>query len=153
MSYKSINWDNVEFKDEKRFLSNMYPCKVEIDGIVYQSSENYYMAMKFDGVDEDKVKQLQECTPLKSKNLANKWKEYIRDDWDGVKVSVMRKAVRHKFDQNEDLKRLLLATGDSHLEERNDWNDTFWGTCNGKGDNNLGILLMQLRSIYKALEL
>lgn len=26
-----INWDNVEFKNEKRFLSNMYPCKIIFD--------------------------------------------------------------------------------------------------------------------------
>jgi hypothetical protein len=40
---------------------------------------------------------------------------------------------------------LLLDTSDKVLIEENNWNDTFWGVCNGVGENNLGRLLMQVR--------
>lgn len=32
------------------------------------------------------------------------------------------------------------------LIEGNTWGDTFWGVCRGKGENNLGKILMRLRS-------
>ena len=30
--------------------------------------------------------------------------------------------------------------------EGNNWNDTFWGVCRGKGRNELGKVLMKVRS-------
>ena len=140
-----INWDNVEFKGDKRFLSNMYPCEIVIDAITYPSSENYYMAMKFKGTDEEKMSQLSKCSPLESKKTAGKWKKFIRKDWDDIKVDVMRKALTAKFTQNADLMALLINTKGLKLEERNDWNDTFWGTYLGEGQNMLGKLLMEIR--------
>ena len=38
-----------------------------------------------------------------------------------------------------------MATGNAVLVEKNDWGDTFWGVCSGKGENYLGRLLMQVR--------
>jgi len=52
--------------------------------------------------------------------------------------------VREKFKQ-EDLKQMLLDTGDQELVEGNTWNDTFWGVCRGEGQNNLGKILMKVR--------
>jgi len=147
----SINWDNVEFKDDKRFLSNMFPVTVVIDGISYPSPENYYMSMKFATVCDKLVTELQECTPLNSKTIANKNKDKIRPDWDDIKLGVMRVGVMAKFAQNTSLVKQLLDTGDEYLEERNDWNDTFWGTYQGKGSNHLGSLLMEVRNYYKGL--
>jgi predicted NAD-dependent protein-ADP-ribosyltransferase YbiA (DUF1768 family) len=60
----------------------------------------------------------------------------------------MRDIVRAKFDQNEDLKIKLMATGAALLVEGNDWGDTFWGRCDGKGGNVLGSILMELRGFY-----
>ena len=142
---RKINWDNVEFKGDRRFLSNMYPCKIVIDSIEYPSTENYYMAMKFKGSDDEKMNQLSKCSPLESKKTAHKWKKFVRKDWEDVKVDVMRKALTAKFTQNTYLMELLINTKGLKLEERNDWKDTFWGTYLGKGDNMLGKLLMEIR--------
>jgi predicted NAD-dependent protein-ADP-ribosyltransferase YbiA (DUF1768 family) len=39
----------------------------------------------------------------------------------------------------------LDATGDRKLVEGNYWHDTFWGVCNGVGENYLGEILMHVR--------
>ena len=50
-----------------------------------------------------------------------------------------------KFTQNPELAEKLLATGEQELVEGNNWNDTFWGMCRGKGKNMLGNILMKIR--------
>ena len=70
---------------------------------------------------------------------------WLRNDWEKVKCDVMLKALLAKFTQHEDLKRLLLSTGNRHLVEHTS-NDSFWGDGgNGSGQNNLGRLLMEVR--------
>ena len=69
----------------------------------------------------------------------------LRRDWDSVKVSVMTEAVLAKFSQHEDLRALLLATGDAMLIEHTD-NDDYWGDGgDGSGKNMLGRILMRVR--------
>lgn len=41
------------------------------------------------------------------------------------------------------------ATAEELLVEGNNWNDTFWGVCRGRGENNLGRILMKVRSEVK----
>ena len=59
-----------------------------------------------------------------------------------VKVKLMFVLVTEKFKQNPELKQKLLETGNQELIEGNTWNDTFWGVCNGQGQNWLGKILM-----------
>lgn len=73
----------------------------------------------------------------------------LRPDWNEVKVSIMRNVLALKFRQNPDLREKLLATGEAELIEGNHWKDTFWGVCNGVGENWLGKLLMELREELK----
>lgn len=71
----------------------------------------------------------------------------LRPDWENVKLSIMEEIVCAKFIQNEYLREMLRSTGNAMLEEGNVWNDTFWGVNNktGKGENNLGKILMRVR--------
>ena len=59
----------------------------------------------------------------------------------------MEGTVLLKFNQNPELKRKLIATGDAVLVEENYWGDKFWGVCSktGEGENHLGIILMKTR--------
>ncbi len=57
----------------------------------------------------------------------------------------MRAAVRAKFEQHEDLRALLLSTGNAKLVEHTA-NDDYWGDGGGYGKNMLGRILMEVRS-------
>jgi ribA/ribD-fused uncharacterized protein len=125
-----------------RFLSNFYKASfVDDDDVQWETSEHYYQAGKF--TDETFIEEVRN-TPLK-KLKKKAYSKKSRLDWNEIKIEVMRKALRYKFTQNEDIRKLLLDTGNSHLEETNTWKDFFWGVCYGLGDNHLGILLMELR--------
>ena len=65
-------------------------------------------------------------------------------DWEEIKDSIMYLGLRQKF-HNPTLQKKLLATGEEELIEGNWWNDTYWGVCNGVGQNNLGKILMEVR--------
>jgi len=69
--------------------------------------------------------------------LRANWNEFYR-------LPAMLTALRYKFAIPE-LRHLLIATGDSYLEETNTWNDQFWGVCDGEGKNMLGKFLMKVR--------
>ena len=42
------------------------------------------------------------------------------------------------------------AGGYAILVEGNSWGDEFWGVCEGRGENRLGCLLMDVRSDLRA---
>lgn len=69
----------------------------------------------------------------------------LRPDWDDIRDEVMLQLLRSKFRERAEMRNLLLATGDAQLVEGNDWGDTYWGVCRGRGQNRLGQLLMQVR--------
>ena len=69
----------------------------------------------------------------------------LRPDWETVKYDIMYEVCKAKFEQNDDLREMLLDTGDAYLEEGNTWNDRCWGTCRGVGENHLGKILMRIR--------
>ena len=73
----------------------------------------------------------------------------IVPDWSKTKFSRMRDVLRAKYTQHPDLQALLLSTGDARLVEScktdNAVNRT-WGEVNGKGQNMLGVLLMEVRA-------
>ena len=143
------------------FLSNFYPCKIVHQGITYPSTEHYYVAMK---VNDDQVINGQfypkadvrelvarVSTPGQVKRFGSTLK--LRKDWDNVKFEVMEWCLREKF-KDENLKQMLLQTGDEELIESNYWHDVVWGVCTcqkcgNKGENNLGKLLMKIRSEIK----
>lgn len=58
-------------------------------------------------------------------------------------------ALKAKFTQHEDLRKLLLKTEDKILIEHTE-NDSYWGDGgDGSGKNKLGKLLMKLRENLK----
>ena len=60
----------------------------------------------------------------------------------------MKRVIKAKFQQHPYLKEKLLALNE-YIVEDNTWNDKFWGRCNGKGENNLGKILIEVRQELK----
>jgi len=136
-----------EFRGTKYFLSNFYNCKIKYEGIIYPSVENAYQASKT--LDFEERKQFIHITPEKARQLGRQLQ--LRKDHCNLKLIIMKELLQIKFN-NKELKLKLLSTGDEWLEEKNTWNDTYWGTCNGIGENNLGKLLMNIRNKHKITE-
>lgn len=128
------------FRGEYAFLSNFYPCEVIYEGIVYPSSEHAYQAAKSSNRDE-KLFISRLPTPGKTKRHKT---QFPRADFHVVKIELMYEILKIKF-KNSVLSSLLRKTGNLTITEDNTWGDTFWGVCNGVGDNNLGTLLMVVR--------
>jgi ribA/ribD-fused uncharacterized protein len=132
----------TKFHGNYRWLSNFTPCKVTYDGIEYDCIENAYQASKTLNL-EDRL-EFQDITPWKAKRLGSNLE--IRNDWEHIKVPIMRDLLIQKFAAPA-FKKLLLATGRQEIQEGNLWNDTFWGFClsTNKGKNILGKLIMEIR--------
>lgn len=134
------------FQNEYRFLSNFWPCLIQWEGLLYPTLEHAYAASK---TSDPLIKiQIQLCaTPGDAKEYLASRNLQADIAWTKErKLGVMEKLLLIKFGgQAPLLTRALMATGDAELVEGNDWDDTFWGVCNGEGENNLGKLLMRVR--------
>lgn len=129
------------FRGQHRFLSNFYLARVRLDGVQYPTVEHAYQAAKT--TDEEERKKIRTAgSPGEAKKMGRR--VTIRPDWTEIRIQVMTDLVRQKFAQ-EPYRSLLLRTGHCELIEGNRWNDTFWGVCNGVGENHLGKILMQIR--------
>jgi ribA/ribD-fused uncharacterized protein len=123
------------------FLSNFAGVDVQLDGATYPSVEAAYQAAKT--TDARQRAKFTSAAAPDAKKMGRRLK--LRPDWESVKVDVMAGLLRQKF-ALEPLRGQLLATGDAELVEGNYWGDTFWGVCQGVGENWLGRLLMQVRA-------
>lgn len=133
------------FKGEYFFLSNFYPTKIKYNGIQYLNNEAAFQAQKCTTM-EDRIK-FSYLNPSDAKKLGRRI--ILRNDWESVKISIMREIVFEKFKQNPHLTEKLLDTGNIYLEEGNNWGDRIWGTVNGVGRNELGKILMEVRKEIK----
>ena len=142
--------DNVlGFFGEFRFLSNFWPCEFRWEDITWSTSEHAYQAAKLKN--KELMVKFSKLSTAKDAKIAGQLIS-CREDWDQVKYLIMYEIVSAKFNQNPELRRMLLDTGTAYLEETNTWNDTTWGVCRGVGKNWLGMILMQVRSELSRVE-
>jgi len=84
--------------------------------------------------------------------LGRSRKVRLRPDWDKAKDGIMRQAVLAKFTQHDDIRAILIETGDALLVEHTA-NDDYWGDGgDGSGKNMLGKILMSVREELRAQE-
>lgn len=133
------------FSDENRFLSNFENCEIWFEGIKYPSTENAYQAAK--SLFTDIRLKFSDISSSEAKKLGKTI--LVRDDWKEVRFGTMSLLVFQKFCVHEKLRTKLIATGEKYIEETNWWGDIYWGVCNGKGENNLGKILMNVREFWK----
>lgn len=134
-----------KFNGEYDFLSNFYFSKIKYEGKTYKSVEHAFQAAKTNSATHKQW--VQEAHSAREAKRRGK-QIPLREDWEKVKLNIMLEICRIKF-KDPYLQKLLSDTGDLELIEGNTWNDTFWGVCNGKGQNNLGKILMQVRDELK----
>ena len=130
--------------DEYGCFSNFAAYPIKLDGKMWPTSEHYFQAQKFDDVEHsDAIRKAK--SPMIAVRMGRDRKKKLRRDWESVKVSIMTDAVRAKFSQHEDLRDVLLGTGDAKIVEHTE-NDDYWGDGgDGRGKNMLGQILMRVR--------
>ncbi len=129
-------------------FSNFAPYPIRLKGKTWPTNEHYFQAQKFAGApDEEEIRQ--EESPMVAARMGRSRKRPLRKDWESVKDRIMHEAVLAKFTQHEDLKAMLLGTGDARIVEHTE-NDNYWGDGgDGSGKNKLGIILMRVREELK----
>lgn len=131
------------FRGEYKWLSNYEIAPVVIEGITYSSNEHAFQALKANNLRQREwVSEASTCREAKARGQ----QVLMRWDWEQVKIDVMRRINYDKFTRHPPLTDKLLATDEAHLIEGNTWGDTFWGVCNGVGENHLGRILMERRA-------
>jgi ribA/ribD-fused uncharacterized protein len=130
-------------------FSNFAPFPFMLDGKEWPTSEHYFQAQKFqDEAYREKIRTTK--SPMIAARLGRSRKIPIRRDWEAVKVEIMRACVTAKVGAHERLRDLLLSTGDEEIVEAA-VRDNFWGSGpDGKGENWLGRILMEIRSAMRA---
>ncbi len=150
------------FHGEFEFLSNFQWIAIKDQGMIFPSVEHAFQAAK---TTDRRFKRLigSAPTPGQAKRLGRS--VTLRKDWEIVKDEVMLRLLRLKF-ENEEMRKLLLETGDAELIEGNSWGDWYWGMIQyygemdlrhgeyivggndrmrWRGQNKLGKLLMKVR--------
>ena len=144
--------------EENGYLSNWYLSQFSVDEITFSSMEQYMMYKKavcFQDYDTaGRILETEDVSQIKK--LGRKVSNYDENSWNGVRQIVVYRGLLEKFGQNDELKKLLLETGDSVLAECA-VKDRIWGiglsmtdpdrldrVC-WKGQNLLGYALMMVR--------
>ncbi|MEM7235149.1 MAG: NADAR family protein [Planctomycetota bacterium] len=130
--------------DEYGEFSNFAPYPITLEGKRWPTTEHFFQAQKFDdSAYRERIRRAN--SPAIAARLGRSRKVRIRRSWESTKIAVMRRAVDAKFRQHESLRELLLSTGTATLVEHT-VHDSFWGDGgNGRGRNQLGRILMEVR--------
>jgi len=140
--------DSVKFysvSDEYGAFSNFAAYPIKLGKKRWPTTEHYFQAKKFtDKKQQEDIRKAK--TPMIAARLGRDRKKHkIRRGWNSEKVAVMREAIYAKFTQHEELRELLLSTGDAEIVEHTS-NDNYWGDGgDSRGKNMLGSILMEIR--------
>lgn len=144
--------------EKNGYLSNWFNSRFTVDGVTFQSGEQYMMYSKAilfgDKLTVRKI--LNTTNNAEIKKLGREVKPFNPIIWDKECKEIMFKGLYEKFNQNKRLKSQLLSTGDSILAECSPY-DAIWGikmdienprrldTSQWLGKNYLGEVLMRVR--------
>lgn len=135
------------FTDAINVFGNWSAHAVDLWGQRFPSVEHAYHFKKFDETAPNVAEQIMTArSPYEAARIAKAHKNERRADWDERKVDIMTDIIRAKVWQNQDVKEILLATGNRTIIENSPWDD-FWGCgSDGSGQNMAGKILMQIRN-------
>jgi ribA/ribD-fused uncharacterized protein len=129
-------------------FSNFSPHPIVLQDKTWPTTEHYFQAQKFTGTEHEETVRLAK-SPMIAARMGRDRQKPLRKDWEVVKDDIMWEAVLAKFTQHEDLRKLLLSTGDVGLIEHTTY-DRYWGDSgDGSGLNKLGEILMSVRETLR----
>ncbi len=148
-------------KTTERFggLSNMasgYP--IVVNNVMIRTTEALYQAMRFPNFPDIQREIILQNSPMTAKMVSKKYSSNTREDWDKVRVSIMKWTLRVKLIHNlNTFGNLLLNTEEDIIVEESR-KDDFWGAKiiekkSLEGMNVLGRLLMELRDLHRKYEI
>ena len=145
---------DLYFQSEHSYLSNFHKAPIMVDDDLYPTAEHKYQADKCRaGGDEEAWNRVMTAsTPLEAKRIGDTVNETA--EWRQNKEKAMADTINLKFDQNPQLAKLLIDTGNAALYEAT--NNTFFGIGASlhsreikdksyRGMNKLGLIIMEKR--------
>lgn len=137
-------------------LSNMAPgYPLFINDNILSNSEVLYQAMRFPLFPDIQHEIISQNSPMTAKMISKKYHDKTRQDWELIRVKIMRWCLEIKLCQNwSKFETLLKETENKPIVEYS-VKDKFWGAALSDnsdkeliGMNALGRLLMELREKY-----
>lgn len=159
-----IDWfDEFMGDNDYWFLSNFaegFP--ISYRNLWFRTSEHAFAWAKVDPNADNADEWMDRIREAEDPGTAKLWGRNcpLRPDWEQIKFNVMREIVFEKFTQNLDARRMLLATGETYLQEGTFWGDKVWGVeydefvpfYKREGMNWLGTILMEIRAMLRAAD-
>ena len=118
----------IGFFGELNPLSNFHPVQFSINGKCYHSTKQYIQHQKsvFFGDSDAEHQILQSSSAVECKNAARSITNYDHERWKQTIKATCTPSILAKFEQNQNLAKLLLSTGEMTIVES--CRDHDWGT-------------------------
>lgn len=129
-------------------FDNFSAHTVTIWGKCFNTAEHAFQWKKFSETEPSIADAIFKAgSPWQVKKISRTSENRLQD-WNKLKVQFMQEIIAAKVLQHEDVKNMLLATRGKRIIE-NSPTDSFWGVgLDGKGQNMMGKILMEIRDIY-----
>jgi len=132
-------------------MASGYPLFIN-DNII-PSSEALYQAMRYSLFPKIQHEIISQSSPMTAKMISKKYYAYTRQDWENIKIKIMRWVLEIKLSQHwTKFSDLLRSTGAKQIVEYSAkdkiWGATKFSDTQLSGVNALGRLLMELREKY-----
>lgn len=132
-------------------LSNMCAgFQIKVNGELIRTAEALYQACRYPHLPNVQEDILAERSPMTAKMVSRRHAKESREDWDKIRIEVMRWCLKVKVLQHWDVLREIFTKTDGKLIVEKSRKDDFWGAKETKkktlrGANVLGQLLMEVR--------
>ncbi len=133
---------------ELGYLANYSNYGFTVDGVYYPTAEHFYQASKFDN--PEIIQKILSCKTAREAASVGRDRNNKRiDHFKDIKLDKMYQAVYEKFQQNPDIRKKLIETGDEEIREMTD-QESYWGVGPQlDGENHMGEILMRVREELK----
>ena len=135
-----------KFDGPYAFLTLEYPCNVVYDDHIYGNAAVLFYALR--ATNERSRMKIAKLSTNKARQKSSALPE--NPEYDDNREYFLKMVVKAKFDTNPDLRAKLLETKPKELVNTVSYLDDWIGIreTNGRGDNMLGKVLMEVRDEY-----